>query len=249
MGRGAGRGNDGRADWAEMRKGKRQKSKGKRQKCPTPPHHRIARLLPFAFCLLPFDLDRHLPDLPAPRRTPAPPLDRGSDPRPRPCSPAAPPVRPRAIDQRDGVGVDLEAGVGRGDVVGDDEVESLLAQLARGVRHDVRRSRRRSRPRARRPARPRSAPRMSTVRVELELHRAVGLLELLRRASWPAGSRRPPPPSAASSTLANSRSTASCISAAVCTRTQRTPCGVGSAVGPLTSTTSAPRRHAAAASA
>ena len=51
------------------------------------------------------------------------------------------------------------------------------------------------------------------------------------------------------SALANSRSTASRISSALPTSIRRTPAGVGSAEGPETSTTSAPRRAARRATA
>ena len=156
-------------------------------------------------------------------------------------------------DERDGVGLDLEPGVGPGDVVGDDEDRRPCAAAWR------RRGRATScvsaakpmstgRPVARDGSRPRSA-RMSVVRTSGSDQRAVGLGDLLRRRPSAACSRRPPPPSRRRRRRRRGPSPRACMSAALRTRTTSTPAGGSRCVGPVTSTTAAPRRAASCATA
>ena len=72
-----------------------------------------------------------------------------------------------ARDERDLIGLDVEAGAGRGDVVGDDQIDALAVELPPRGRRSGRRSARRSRPApddARSPRRAPSSARMSGVR-------------------------------------------------------------------------------------
>ena len=99
------------------------------------------------------------------------------------------------VEQQRPVGVDLEAGVGRAHVVGDDEVDPLGRELGRP------RSRARSLGLGREPDHDLARPLGAAERgedvgggLEHDLGDAVGLLELLRSTAPWAGSRRPPRP-------------------------------------------------------
>ena len=111
------------------------------------------------------------------------------------------------------VGVDLEAGIGFGDVVADDEVEALGCELLGGVLHEVVGLGREPDEHLTRRLVATEVDEEVVGGLEHDLGDAVVLLELAVGRRLRVGSRRPRPPCTMTSHVGRTRtSTASCIS-------------------------------------